>query len=142
MSVNVADHPCNSAFRLREGYQETIIIIIIIIIIIVVAWGNTYATTLKSVVVLQKKAVRIITFSNRDAHPSLLFPQLGLIKLMDLVTIHTALFIFQYHYHLLPKPFDNFFSPTSSKHNYYTRLASKSTYFSFTTQQTEHIMNQ
>ena len=31
--VNVADHPRNSAFRLREGYQQTFIIIIIIIII-------------------------------------------------------------------------------------------------------------
>ena len=87
--------------------------------------------TLKPVVVLQKKAVRIITFSNRDAHSSPLFSQLGLIKLMDLVTIHTALLMFQYHHHLLhvPKAFDNFFSPISSKHNYNTRLASKSTYY-------------
>ena len=38
-----------------------------------IAWGNTYATTLKPVVVLQKKAVRIIAFSNRDAHSSPLF---------------------------------------------------------------------
>ena len=93
-----------------------------------IAWGNTYATSLKPVVVLQKKAVRIITFSNRDAHSSPLFSQLGLIKLMDLVTTHTALFMFQYHHHLLPKAFDNFFSPISSKHNN-TRLASKSTYY-------------
>ena len=94
-----------------------------------IAWGNTYDRTLKPVVVLQKKAVRIITFSNRDAHSSPLFSQLGLIKLIDLVTIHTALFMFQYHHHLLHKAFDNFFSPISSKHNYNTRLASKSTYY-------------
>ena len=93
-----------------------------------IAWGNTYATTLKPVVVLQKKAVRIITFCNRDAHSCPPFSQLGLIKLMDLVTIHTALFMFQYHHRLLPKAFDNFFSPISSKHNNNTRLASKSTY--------------
>ena len=43
----------------------------------VIAWGNTYATTLKPVVVLQKKAVRIIPFSNQDAHSSSLFSQLG-----------------------------------------------------------------
>ena len=49
---------------------------------------------------------------------------------MDLVTIHSALFMFQHHYHLLPKAFDNFFSPISSKHNNYnTKLASKSTYY-------------
>ena len=37
--------------------------------------------------------------------------------------------MFQYHHHLLHKAFDNFFSPISSKHNYNTRLASKSTYY-------------
>ena len=56
--------------------------------------GNTYATTLKPVVILQEKAVWIITFSNRDAHSNPLFSQLGFIKLMDLVTIHTTLFVF------------------------------------------------
>ena len=44
---------------------------------------------------------------------------------MDLVSIHTALFMFQYHHNLLP----NFFLSISSKHNYNTRLASKSTYY-------------
>ena len=32
-------------------------------------------------------------------------------------------------HHLLPKAFDNFFSPISSEHNNNTRLASKSTYY-------------
>ena len=95
-----------------------------------IAWGNIYATTFKPVVVLQKRAVRMITFLiMRDAHSSPLFSQLGLIKLMDLVTIYTALFMFQYHINLLPKAFDNFFSRMSSKHNYNTRLASKSNYY-------------
>lgn len=94
-----------------------------------IVWGNTYTTTLKPIVILQKKAVRIITFSKRDAHSSPLFSQLGLIKFMDLVSIQTALFMFQYHHTLLPKAFDNFFLSISSKHNYNTRLASKSTYY-------------
>ena len=45
------------------------------------------------------------------------------------MTIHTAFFTFQYHHNLLPKAFDYFFSRVSSKHNYNTRLASKSTYY-------------
>lgn len=48
---------------------------------------------------------------------------------MDLVTIHTAIFIFQYHHNLLPKAFDNIFLCISPKQNYNTRLASKSTYY-------------
>ena len=64
---------------------------------------------LNLVVVLQKKAVPIITYSHRDAHSSPLFSQLGLMKLMDFVTIHTALFMFQFHRNLLSKAFNNLF---------------------------------
>ena len=35
------------------------------------AWGSTYPTTLKSIVILQKKAVQIITSSKHDAHTKL-----------------------------------------------------------------------
>ena len=48
---------------------------------------------------------------------------------MDLVTIHTALFMFQFHHNLLPKALANFFSLISFNHGYSTRLASKSTYY-------------
>ena len=60
-----------------------------------------------------------------------MFSQLGFIKLLDLLTNHTALFIFQFHHNLLAKAFDNFFSLMSSKHGigYSARLASKSTYY-------------
>ena len=63
-----------------------------------VVWGNTYATTLKPIVTLQKQALRIITFSKRDAQSSPIFSQLGLIKFMDLVTMQTAVFMFQYYH--------------------------------------------
>ena len=56
------------------------------------------------------------TYSNCDAHSSPLFSQLGLIKLLDLLTNHTALFKFQFHHNLLATAFDNFFSLISSKH--------------------------
>ena len=94
-----------------------------------VVWENTYATTLKPIVTLQKQALRIITFSKRDAQSSPIFSQLGLIKFMDLVTIQPAFFMFLYYHNLLPKAFDNYFTFISSKHNYNTRLASKSTYY-------------
>ena len=71
----------------------------------------------------------IISYSHRDAHSSPLFSQLGLMKLMDLVTIHTALFMFQFHHNLLNTAFNNSFLLVSSKHGYSTRLASKSTYY-------------
>ena len=33
-----------------------------------IAWGNTYNTTLQPMYILQKKAVRVITFSSFDHH--------------------------------------------------------------------------
>ena len=93
-------------------------------------WGNSYATTLKPIIVtLQKQTLCIITFSKRDAPFSPIFSQLGLIKFMDLVTMQTAIFMFQYYHNLLPKAFDNYFTFILSKHDYNTRLASKSTYY-------------
>ena len=51
-------------------------------------WGNTYITTLKPLYMLQKRAVRIITFSAFDEHSSPLFKQLAILRLTDLVTLH------------------------------------------------------
>jgi hypothetical protein len=34
----------------------------------ILAWGNTYPTTLKPLKILQKKAIRLMTFSKFDAH--------------------------------------------------------------------------
>ena len=44
-----------------------------------VLWGNAYATTLETIVTLQKQALRIITFSKQDAQSSPVFSQLGLL---------------------------------------------------------------
>jgi len=48
---------------------------------------------------------------------------------MNLVAIHTALFMFQYLHNYLLITFDNFFLCILSKLNDNTRLASKSTYY-------------
>jgi len=81
-----------------------------------VVCGNTYATTLKPIVTLQKQALRIITFSKPDAQSSPIFSQLGLIKFMDLVITQTAVFMFQYHHNLLPKVFE------ISSHSYHLNI--------------------
>ena len=51
-----------------------------------IAWGNTYQTTIQPLYLLQKKVVRIITFSEFDEHSSPLFKQLNFVKIFDLVT--------------------------------------------------------
>ena len=94
----------------------------------IISWGNTYNTTLQPLFILQKKAIRIMTFSNFDEHSSPLFKQLKIVKLYDLVTLHNVVFMYKFHNNLLPNAFDTFFTRVSETHNYNTRLSSKISY--------------
>ena len=42
-------------------------------------WGNTYQITLKPIVSLQKRVIRIMTFSKPDEHSGPLFKQLEIL---------------------------------------------------------------
>ena len=94
----------------------------------VLIWGNTYKTNIQPLVILQKKAVRIITFSDFKAHSSPLFKNLNLLKLPDIKKLYTASFMHQYNKGTLLENFNNSFTSVRSKHQYSTRLASKSTF--------------
>ena len=45
----------------------------------VITWGNTYVTTLQSLITLRKKAIRLISFSAFRAHGSPLFSHLEIL---------------------------------------------------------------
>ncbi len=99
----------------------------------IIAWGSTYPTSLNFLYVLQKKAVRIITFSKFDSHSSPIFKILNIIKLTrtDLFTLSIIIFI-SYHHDKLPPVFHDLFVPVKKIHSYTyiynTRLASKESY--------------
>ena len=78
--------------------------------------------------VLQKKAIRIITFSRLFEHKSPLFKALNVTKLFDEVTVHIVLFMYKFKYQLLPTNFNVFFTSIEETHNYNTRLSSRMTY--------------
>ena len=92
-------------------------------------WGNTYLSTLEPLIILQKRAIRTITFSKPDEQSEPLFKELEILTLTDLVILHNALFVYHYYYDLLPSSFANFFQTVASMHSYNTRLASKSTFY-------------
>ena len=95
----------------------------------ILIWGNTYETTLKPIFILQKKAVRIITFSKLDSPSSPLFKSLELIKFFDIVLFQIAIFMYKFHNNVLPAVFHSFFTKVTSVHNYNTRLAAKHSYY-------------
>ena len=91
-------------------------------------WGNTYVTTLNSLIVLQKKAIRIITFPQYNDHTSPLFRDLNILKILDVIYYLNCIFMFKFHLNMLPSSFSNFFTLISSRHKDEARLASRSTF--------------
>jgi hypothetical protein len=94
----------------------------------VVAWGNTYQTIINPLFILQKKAVRIMTFSRFDDPSSSLFKSTKLLKFADIAYLYTSIFMFKYHKHMLPLTFDDFFVRVNEIHHYNTRLSAKTSY--------------
>ena len=95
----------------------------------IIAWGNTYPTTLQPLYVSQKKVMRIITFSKFDEHSSPIFKSLNIIKLFNLVTLSTAIFMFKFKKKLLPSIFNTLFITVNEVHNYNTRSAAKQSFY-------------
>ena len=58
--------------------------------------------------ILQKNAVRILTFSNYQARFSPLFSSLAILKLFDFVFLDIVLLIYDYYAHKLPITFIDF----------------------------------
>ena len=95
----------------------------------VVTWGSTYTTTSRPLIILQKRAVRLMTFSEFRAHSDPIFHVLGLLKLPDIIFLHNALFMFDFYSDCLPSVFNCFFLPVNRIHQYNTRLAAKRSYY-------------
>ena len=95
----------------------------------IIAWGNTYPTTKDPLFLLQKKTLRLITFSAYREHTNPLFIKHQIIKFHDLIYYHNAIFVYNFHMGNLPKIFDKFFESVDKKHNYKIRLVSKTYYY-------------
>ena len=65
--------------------------------IINVVGKHLYISNLNPIITLQKRVVRIIISSKFDHHSSPLFKNLNILKLVDLVFLNNALFMYDYH---------------------------------------------
>ena len=57
-------------------------------------WCLTYATYLKSI--MQKKAIRIMSFSDPRSHSQAIFKSLDIVKFHDLIKYHILKFVFHW----------------------------------------------
>ena len=72
------------------------------------------------IVIVQKKALRIMNFQSRDSQSSLLFKCNHFLKFEDKILIANILFIHKSLNNLLPPIFKNWFTFCSDVHNYQT----------------------
>ena len=72
-------------------------------------WGNTYTTNIHGITILQKRVIRLVCGVKRLEHTSILFQQLRIVKLLDLVKLKTAIIMFRAFHNEMPSNLQFFF---------------------------------
>ena len=92
----------------------------------IIVWGNTYESSLKSLVLLPKRSSSAYNhFLRYDEHTSPLFENLDLLKLFDIIKISNLLFMHAFYTNNLPTVFNDFFFFVSDRHKNSTIMAKK-----------------
>ena len=90
-----------------------------------VVWASTYPSRLDALYKVQKKILRIITFSKYQQESRQLFVSLQLLNIYELNSYQIGLFMYSYTKRSLPSAFSNYFSLNNSIHKHYTRSSEK-----------------
>ena len=89
-----------------------------------IIWGQNMCT-INRLFILQKKALRLIHFKERNAHTAPLFFKSKMVKLPEKIKIENFLFISKYVNNKLPSIFNNWHIFSSTSHNFETSFATK-----------------
>ena len=84
-------------------------------------WGLEYITNQRKLLILQKRALRIICNKSRLEHTDPLFKECNILKLNDINTSLITNFMFKFYHKDLPNTFDDMFTFNRSVHVHYTR---------------------
>ena len=86
-------------------------------------WGGTYPTNLQKLVLLQKKAIRIITCSKYMASTQNLFTQYKLLRLPEIYKYLVGIFVYKFDNMQLPVIVSAFYAKARAVHSHDTRTA-------------------
>ena len=87
-------------------------------------WGNTFDKYLLPLYRLQKRVIRLTTFSCYIAHTSDLFKDMKILILSKLYILKVHIFMYKFDNNTLPKLFSSMFTTNSQIHTYPTRSSS------------------
>ena len=82
-------------------------------------WAQN-CSTIQRIIILQKKAIRIINLQPRNFHTSPLFKQNSILKFQDKICLENILFVSKSLNNLSPSVFNTWFIFSSDQHNYET----------------------
>ena len=85
-------------------------------------WGCANQELINKLFILQKKAIRAITFSDFRAHSSPIFKDLGILKIYDLFQYQVSSLMWDFDHNTLPKSLNVLFKKTRNMHAYSTRF--------------------
>ena len=88
-------------------------------------WGNTHQTLIDKVLILQKRAIRIICNAPIRSHTDPLFFENTILKIKDLYSLQLGQFMYRYNNNSLPHVFHDMFLKNQSVHKYPTRQSDK-----------------
>ena len=86
-----------------------------------IVWGSTYDSTLEKLNVLQRRIIRMITFSHHRTSVKAIFNNLRILTLQQINTFQTGIFMYQHTKGKSPDACLHMFVQNSSIHNHYTR---------------------
>ena len=69
----------------------------------ITVWGLTHKSYLDPIIIAQNKILRVMTFSEINAHTAPLFSQLGILKVHDIHQFQILSFVYDCHYKLAPR---------------------------------------
>ena len=86
-----------------------------------IIWAANHSTTVNQLFIMQKKAVRLITFSHWQCHTKPLFIRLSLLSVQKINRLQLACFMYNARHKLLPVQFTKMFILNTDVHKYGTR---------------------
>ena len=92
-------------------------------------WGCVKNKVLEKLIRLQKRAVKIITFSKYRDSPDPLFEKNGILKLTDINIYSYGKFMYNWYHKKLPTSFNNSFKYVREVHNIGTKQSTKGNLF-------------
>ena len=94
----------------------------------IIVWGSAGKNLMDRLFKLQKRSIRVITYSSYTAHTGPLFSKLGILKIDDIYTLQVLLFVYNCRYPPCSKSKCSFFYRYSFlfyNSNYSTRFSKK-----------------